>query len=157
VLGDLEIRYNPKLTTVTGFEALTRVESFSINRNRTLTDIPSFSSLQRVIWDLALSGNTAMTHYSGFESLTDIGYALWLDDNEALTNISGFEALTHLRAIRVMYNPKVANFSGFGSLTTGEVYIDHIEAAGFCDTYITPLESTWGSDVDVQCYDNVGS
>ena len=91
---------NRNLITVSGFDALTRIEGdFIIQNNDALTSISGFSVLNSVGGTIQIgdspssfsSGNLNLMTVSGFDALTRIEGDLFIQRNTTLTTISGFD------------------------------------------------------------------
>ena len=133
---DLSIRNNNSLTTVSGFDALTRIVGettlgdfisggdFEIENNPKLTTISGFSALTTVVNNLHIRANRMLDDYFGLDVLETINGGLNIGSfnfgggNPALTSLPSFPALTNIGGLSIIRNEALTTVSGFGALMT---------------------------------------
>ena len=124
ILNEFNIRDNPDLTSVSGFENLESVEDglfgsgdFIVARNPVLVSLPDFGALSSIsgifsvvnnpalvsfpelgglntVVAFSIKNNDALTSLPAFEQLSSVGVTLAITNNDSLTSISSFENLS---------------------------------------------------------------
>jgi len=90
--GDLKIKSNNALTTLTGLENLTSVGGdLHIYNNDILISLTGLDSVITIGGDLKIRSNNALTSLTGLENLSSVGGDLYIHSNDALTNLTGLE------------------------------------------------------------------
>ena len=120
VRGNLRIRSNTQVATITGFANLDSVGgALFISNNNVLTALPTFSTLT-TIEEVTIQNNTALTAFSGFEALTEITKReLFITSNAKLETIAGFDVLESVeRDFNISGNPLLTTLPTFNALTS---------------------------------------
>jgi hypothetical protein len=175
--GDLVIRNNDSLTSLTGLEGLTSIRgALSIGvylavGNPALTSLTGLDNLTSIGGDLNIFCNDALTSLTGLEGLNSIGGDLWIVRNNALTSITGLEGLSSigggLEIGSYMFggNDALTSLTGLDNVTTigGDLVIknndslasltglDNIEASSIDNLYIAGNSSLSTCEVQSIC------
>ena len=118
VEGDLEIKSNGALRSVSGFAALDTVNSLHINDNAELRSLPDFAVLLTISSALGINNNDVLESLPDFAMLSSVGGYLDIRLNDALESLSGFAALTKGGTLRIEHNDALRSLSGFAALET---------------------------------------
>jgi hypothetical protein len=119
ILGDLSIRDNGALTTLTGLEGFISIGgSIMIDGEYSLTSLTGLENVTSIgrgflIWDA-----DALTSLTGLNSLTHIGEALDITQNDALTSLSGLGNVTFIKHLRIGGNNALTNLEGLENVTS---------------------------------------
>jgi hypothetical protein len=120
--GNLIIKFNAVLNTISGFPLLTSVAIFVIGENAALKTISGFPLLTSIN-AFGIFGNAALITISGFPKLTTIGEYFEIVNNNSLNTISEFVELTSVNGFTIFGNADLITISGFPKLTTiGEYF-----------------------------------
>jgi hypothetical protein len=84
---------NPALEIISGFSALTELESLVISSNARLSSLPEFTNLQFIRGNFRIKNNAALKTLAGFSNLTEIGGFFDIFNNAALETIAEFSNL----------------------------------------------------------------
>ena len=119
VRGNLRIRSNTQVETITGFANLDSVGgALFISNHAVLTALPTFSSLT-TIEEVTIQFNDALTAISGFDALTEITRReLFITSNAKLETIGGFDVLESVeRDFNITGNSLLTTLPTFNALT----------------------------------------
>jgi len=85
--------------SISGFRALTTLESLTITLNPDLQSVSGFASLPAIRYDLKISQNNALKEIKGFPVLYGVQYSFEINDNSSLEIIDGFSELTQVNVL----------------------------------------------------------
>ena len=141
--GDLEIKFNPALTSLVGLnnlnsigkslqisnnDALTSLAelnnlnsigfSLIIKDNATLTSLAGLNNLNSIVGYFHISNNDALTSLAGLDSLNSIGGDFSLKDNGALASLAGLDNLNSIGYLHIHNNDTLASLTGLENLNS---------------------------------------
>lgn len=133
--GSIVISDNPRLSSLTGLDALERISSdrtqsstgLTISRNAILTNIDALISLQTIVRGplvtaIEISDNPVLKNINGLVSITSLEAGLSITNNASLENIDGLKNLTEIKQgayhgyVTIRGNASLKNLDGFSSL-----------------------------------------
>ncbi len=116
--GGLQLRNNRSLTSLTGLENLSRLDSLVIEQNRLLKNLAGLGGLEQIDGDMLVRNNGSLANLTGATRLQQIGGSLTLDDNFVLASTKGLETLQNVQnSVTLTGNPLLASLEGFAGLT----------------------------------------
>ena len=125
-IGSIVIEGNKNLISFTGFNNLKVVnKKIIINENNSLQTIPRYNNLELVKEEIDISHNSSLHFISGFNKLTTLK-SIRVDFNRKLYQITGFKNLKHIDRVHINGN-KIRDLNGFNTLTSvGNIYLSQI-------------------------------
>lgn len=115
--GTLRIYYNPRLHTISGLGAVSRLRNLEISQNANLTQISGLTSLEMIRGYLQIDHNQKLVNLDGLSNLRSIGGA----------------DLVAGHALNILYNPSLSDLRWLQNFTRIESGTVHIEGnSGLC-------------------------
>jgi hypothetical protein len=113
VPSGLNIYGNPYLTSLTGLENVTSIESLEILDNPMLGDLNGLNNLISVGEMFELFGNESLNDLTALSNLTSISGTILINENENLTSLAGLENIDASKIIELLlrYNPSLSDCS----------------------------------------------
>lgn len=107
--GHIDIANSPRLTSLTGFAAISINGDFAIRNNPVLTTVGTLSSLYRVTGNLTIDNNTALVSLSAFTtSVKHVDRMLTITNNANLTDLGALKQLQLVAGIVITNNRNLA-------------------------------------------------
>ncbi|WP_452598313.1 hypothetical protein [Pontimicrobium sp. MEBiC01747] len=129
-VASIEIRENPILTTMSGFENLNQILGLGllIYDNPVLEEVSGFNNLTSN-GVFTLINNPNLISVSGFDSLISNG-SITIEDNNSLTTFSAGSNLNSSGSFSLLHNDALTSISGLNNLTSisGDFIIDDNDA-----------------------------
>jgi len=119
ILGNLEIRNNDNLHSLTGLNNITNIEgNCIIIGNDSLSSIAGLLNISTIGGDLVLWGNNSLINLVGLENLTFIGKNLDLNGNDSLSSLTGLDNISSIgESIKIINNDALLTLSSLGNIT----------------------------------------
>ena len=128
IRGDLSIRSNANLTTLTGLSGLTLIYTLAVADNDKLSDLVGLGSLENISVGLRISRNNLLKTLEGMPSLDTVGLFLQVDANPELATLWALRQARFLydAEIQINANGALRNLSGIPSTSR----VDRLELVG---------------------------
>lgn len=94
----VNIRENPKLTSVTGFKNVKSMYNLTIGENPNLTEVSGLTSLETVEQSMGVF-DTRLTNLNSFSNLESVGQGLFVYENPELTNLCGLQRIFNIDGV----------------------------------------------------------
>jgi hypothetical protein len=114
--GLLWIENNQALTTLTGLEGITHLQTLIVMDNPNLQNFMGLDNLVTIETSLSINKCDALVNFSGLSSLTTIPEGMFVRDCAALVNFVGLENATNIFSGAFIDLPSLENFQGLDNL-----------------------------------------
>lgn len=112
----LRLSTNNALTSLTGLEHFTTVNTISVSENTSLASLSGLENITTITGLLDIALNTPVSTLAGLENLTYVN-EIWLQHLHSLTDISAFANLTAISGRFYMYNcSSIANLDALSNV-----------------------------------------
>ena len=121
-MGSLQVRSNPRFTSLSGLARLAPLgsqgslgEGLFVDSNGALTEL-GLNALERVDGGIDIWDNAVLRSLAGLETLTSVGGELTVRMAGALTSLDGIENLASVGAVSIFDCPKLVSLRALASL-----------------------------------------
>ena len=147
----LNIRWNSKLSSITGLAGITGVQSsLAVQDNPALLSLDGLQSITTVGTGLTISHNDSLTSLDGLESVIGVGQNLEISRNANLRSIAALGALENVGGTISVAEDSLPNLVGLGNVTSVGGSIG-VFAEGIVSLEGFPPVTTVPGAVDLSC------
>ena len=119
-VGDLQVEYNPLLTSLDGLNNITSVNGLlEIYYNHALANLDGLSGITSLGGNLVVDNNSLITNLNGLSGITSVGGDIYIRFNSQLTDLGGLSAITSVVGnLEVYYNLALTNLDGLSGIVS---------------------------------------
>ncbi len=117
--GSLAVKTNPKLATLTGLENITSIGGGLTIANTLENDLPDFSNLTAVNFDILINNNANATSLNLQNVGGNLTSSFIVENNPELVTLAAPVSMTSVGgSLAIRTNPKLATLTGFENITS---------------------------------------